>query len=76
MRFLAHTVRATKLVVRDARIPRPLRWLAAAGLLPIPGPFDELVLLVVAGILFLFYRRPLREAWRQSGDRRSADERT
>ena len=44
-------------------IPRPIRWLAAVGLLPIPGPFDEAVLLLVAVILFVFYRRQLREAW-------------
>jgi hypothetical protein len=29
-------------------IPRPRRWLAVAGLLPIPGPFDEVVLHLVA----------------------------
>ena len=29
----------------------------------IPGPFDEVVLLVVGGILWLFYRDRLREAW-------------
>jgi hypothetical protein len=36
--------------------------------LPIPGPFDEVVLLVVAGILFVFYRRQLRQAWREAAD--------
>jgi hypothetical protein len=56
-----------KLVVRHGGIPRPLRWLAAVGLLPIPGPFDEAVLLLVAAILFVFYRPQLREAWKQSG---------
>jgi hypothetical protein len=35
-------------------------------LLPVPGPFDELVLLLVAGVLFVFYRAPLREAWRHA----------
>jgi hypothetical protein len=61
--FLARTLRATRLVVADGRIPRPLRWLAGLALLPIPGPFDEAVLLLVAPPLFLFYREPLREAW-------------
>jgi hypothetical protein len=56
-----------KLVVQHGGIPKPLRWLAAVGLLPIPGPFDEAVLLLVAGILFVFYRRQLHEAWEQSG---------
>lgn len=55
-----------KIVVGHGGIPRPLRWLAAVGLLPIPGPFDEAVLLLVAAILFVFYRPQLREAWRQS----------
>jgi len=54
------------IVVRDGRIPRPLRWGAALGALPVPGPFDEAVLLVVGGILWLFYRKQLREAWRNA----------
>jgi hypothetical protein len=61
--FLTRTLRAVKIVVRDARIPRPLRWGSALGLAPIPGPFDEVVLLIVAGVLWLFYRAQLREAW-------------
>jgi len=52
-----------RIVVQHGGIPRPLRWLAAVGLLPIPGPFDEAVLLLVALILFVFYRQQLREAW-------------
>lgn len=43
--FLARTIRATGHLARDGRIPKPLRWLAALALLPIPGPFDEAVLL-------------------------------
>jgi len=54
------------MVVRHDAIPKPLRWLAAAGLLPIPGPFDEVILLLVAGILFVSYRPQLREAWKQA----------
>ena len=64
--FLRRTVRATRIVATDERIPRPLRWLAALGLLPIPGPFDEAILLLVAVPLALFYRRPLAEAWRRA----------
>jgi hypothetical protein len=60
-------LRAVKLLARDGRIPRPLRSLAAFGLLPIPGPVDELALLVVGVVLWLFYRRTLREAWAASG---------
>ena len=59
--------RAAKLVARDDRIPRPLKWLAALGLLPVPGPFDEAVLVVVAAFLFVFRRDVLREAWQAAG---------
>lgn len=68
MAVLRKLVRAVRIVVQNEQIPRPLRWLAALGLLPIPGPIDELVLLLVAAVLFLFYRRQLREAWRASDD--------
>jgi hypothetical protein len=53
-------------LARVGRIPRPLRGLVAVGLLPVPGPFDEAVLLVAAALLFAFYRGPLREAWRSA----------
>ncbi len=61
--------RAARILARDGRIPRPLRWLAAVGLLPVPGPFDEAVLLLVAALLFGFHREPLRDAWRQASRR-------
>ena len=66
--FLKRTANAVRIVLRHGGIPRPIRWLAAFGLAPIPGPFDEAVLLLVALILFLFYRRELRQAW-QDADR-------
>ena len=62
--------RAVQLVIRHDRIPRPLRWLAALGLLPVPGPFDEAVLLLVALILLVFYRQELQQAWREASDDR------
>ena len=62
--FIARTIRAVGIVARDERIPKPLRWLTGIAALPIPGPFDEVVLLVVAPILYVFYREPMREAWR------------
>jgi hypothetical protein len=64
------TIRAVSILARDRRIPRPLRWILALGLLPVPGPFDELVLLLAAVPLVLFYRRSLVEAWREAGDDR------
>jgi hypothetical protein len=57
-------LRAARLVLRDQRIPRPLRWLAAIALMPIPGPVDEAALLVLAPLLVAFHREPMREAWR------------
>ena len=55
-----------RIAAKDKRIPRPLRWLVALGLLPIPGPFDEVILILVAVPLAAFYRRPLVEAWLQA----------
>ena len=62
--FLVRLARAGKTLALDRRIPRPLRWAVGIGALPIPGPFDEALLLLVAPILFVFYREPMREAWR------------
>jgi hypothetical protein len=65
-RFVKRTARAVRIVIGHGGIPRPIRWLAALGLAPIPGPFDEAVLLLVALILFGFYREELRQAWREA----------
>ncbi len=59
-------LRAVKLLARDGRIPRPVKGLAAFGLLPVPGPFDEAALLIVAAFLFAFRRDVLRDAWRSA----------
>jgi len=59
-------IRSVKILARDSRIPKPLRGLAAFGLLPIPGPIDEAALLVVGLILWALYRDTLREAWSQA----------
>ena len=63
---LTRMLRAVRLVIRDGRIPRPLRWAGGLGLLPVPGPFDEIVLLAVAGLLWLGYRDQLSEAWQEA----------
>jgi hypothetical protein len=59
-------IRAIRVLARDGRIPRPLRGLVAFGVLPIPGPFDEVVLFLAGLILWTFYRDLLREAWSQA----------
>jgi hypothetical protein len=63
-----------RLLARDGRIPRPLRALVALGVLPVPGPFDEAVLLVAAALLLAFYRPVLRDALSEaSGERRRSE---
>jgi hypothetical protein len=64
--FSSRAIRAVKVLARDRGIPRPLRALAAFGLLPIPGPLDEAVLLLVGLLLWVFYRERLRDAWRRA----------
>jgi hypothetical protein len=60
------TLRAVKFLASDGRIPRPLRWLFIAGALPIPGPFDEAVLLTAAVPLLVFYRPVMKDAWERA----------
>jgi hypothetical protein len=64
--FIARTLAAMRLLARDARIPKPVRWIAGIGLLPIPGPVDEALLLVLAPVFLTFYREPMRDAWRRA----------
>jgi hypothetical protein len=40
--------------------------------MPVPKPFDEVVLLVVGAVLWLFYRDQLRDAWRAAANIRPA----
>ena len=55
-----------KLLLRDDALPRWLRGLAAFAALPIPGPVDEVVLVLVAAVLWIGYRERLRSAWRKA----------
>jgi hypothetical protein len=64
--FFSRTIAAIRILATDGRIPKPLRWIAGLGLLPIPGPVDEVVLLLVAPIFCAFYRVPMRDAWTRS----------
>ena len=61
---MRRTIRAARILAGDRRLPRPLRALTAVALLPIPGPVDEAILLLVAPWLAIFHREPMREAWR------------
>ena len=64
--FITRALRTVQIVLRDGRIPKLLRWGGALALLPVPGPFDEVVPLLLACLLWLFYRQQLGEAWLQS----------
>ncbi len=61
--FAGRALRAGGILVRDERIPRPIRWGGAFGLMPIPGPVDEAVLLAVCAVAWALYREQLRSAW-------------
>lgn len=63
MRKLVRPLRAAKLVARDPRVPRWLKLLALLGALPVPGPFDELVLVVVLVLLLARHRDHVMEVW-------------
>jgi hypothetical protein len=52
--LIARTARAVGLLARDARVPRPLRGIAAFGLLPLPGPLDEIALILIAPVFAIF----------------------
>jgi hypothetical protein len=71
-RFIVRLISAVRLIARDPRIPKPLRWLLALSLLPIPGPFDEAVLLLIAPLLAIFYRGQMKEAWRAAASEPTA----
>ena len=49
-------LRVARRLARDPAIPRPLRWLLLFGLLPIPGPVDDIVVVIVAAVIILRYR--------------------
>lgn len=66
MRVLHQLIVCVRILARDERIPRPMRVAAGVGLLPLPGPADEVILLLVAVPLLVFYRRPMREAWQRA----------
>ena len=67
MALVRRAARAVRILVHDGDLPRWLRGLAVLGVAPVPGPFDELVLLIVAAILWIGYRERLRAAWRDAG---------
>ena len=63
---LERLLKLAKLLARDPRIPRPVRALILVGLLPVPGPFDELVLIGAVALLFVIRPGLIRTLWRES----------
>ena len=60
-------IRYLRALVKELhQAPRPVRALLIFGALPIPGPFDELALLIAGAILWLFYRPLLKQAHDQA----------
>lgn len=65
-RFVRTLARAARLLTREPAVPRPLRACLALGLLPWPGPIDEIVLAGTVCALAIFYPLPMRRAWRRA----------
>ena len=63
---LGRAVRAARILAGDRRLPRPLRWVAGLALLPIPGPVDEVALLLLVPVFLACYRQPLRDSWSEA----------
>ncbi len=64
-RFARTTVKAAKfLFTVRAALPRWVAGLLAFGLLPIPGPVDEVAVVVAAAVLWFRHRPLLRVVWR------------
>ena len=53
-------LRVAKRLVKEPHLPRPLRWLMVFALLPIPGPIDEIALVITAAVIAAFYRPRFR----------------
>jgi hypothetical protein len=65
-RRITRLLRLLKLLVRDARIPRPIRGLFLVGLLPLPGPFDEAILISALALLLFVRPNLIRTLWREA----------
>lgn len=53
-------LRVAKRLVKEPHLPKPLRWLLAFALLLIPGPIDEVALVLAATMIAVFYRPRFR----------------
>lgn len=53
-------LRVARRLVKEPHLPRPLRALLVFALLPIPGPVDEVALVLAAATIAVFYRPRFR----------------
>ena len=60
-------LRTARHVARDPRVPRWVRALLLIGILPIPGPVDEIGLVVGLVVLVVLYRPVIREHYQVQG---------
>ena len=65
-RHILRLLRLLKSLAKDPRIPRPVRWLIVAGLAPVPGPFDEIVLALALLLLAVIRPGIVKTLWRES----------
>lgn len=61
-----HAARFTRRLATHPLTPRWVRWLAVAALLPIPGPVDEIIAVILLILLTTFKRDLLRLVWNET----------
>ena len=61
--LLRDGTRLFRRLLADPRVPRPVRWLLAIAVLPIPGPVDEIAGGVAIALLLRRNRAVIREHW-------------
>jgi hypothetical protein len=64
--FLRRSIVAGRILTSDKRIPKPIRWVTRGlivGCMFIPGPFDEIALVLILAGTVILWRTPCREAW-------------
>jgi hypothetical protein len=54
MSKIKRAIRAAKIVARDKRIPKPLRFIVGLSLLPIPGPLADQAIYKTMGWKFIY----------------------
>lgn len=64
---MKRALRTANAVARDKRIPRWVRLLILVGALPIPGPVDEVALIVGVVVLVVLHRPLVVEHWSIQG---------